>query len=82
MSNELILHCHRLAIKLYQATPEAASDHIDDENARRLIDELLNSSDDELLNTSNELLRSASSPGIASTMLMRFYPISQGVMSH
>ncbi len=36
-------------------------------NARRL--------NDELLNGSNGLLRSASSPGIASTMLMRFYPL-------
>ena len=36
-------------------------------NARQMIDELLNSS--------NGLLRSASSPGIASIMLMRFYPI-------
>ena len=36
-------------------------------NARRL--------NDELLNSSNGLLRSASSPGIASAMLMRFYPI-------
>ncbi len=30
---------------------------------------------DELLNSSNGLLRSASSPAIAPTMLMRFYPI-------
>ena len=56
-------------IKLYQATLEAARDHMVSmtKNARRL--------NDGLLNSSNGLLRSASSPGIASTMLMRFYPI-------
>ncbi len=36
-------------------------------NTRRL--------NDELLNSPNGLLRSASSPAIAPTMLMRFYPI-------
>ena len=51
----------------YQATLRVACDHMDDENTRRL--------NDELLNSSIGLLRSASSPAIAPTMLMRFYPI-------
>ena len=42
-------------------------DHMDDEITRRL--------NDELLNSSSGLLRSALSPAIAPTMLMRFYPI-------
>ena len=59
MSDKLIFYRHRLS--------SDTRDHKDDENTRRL--------NDELLNSSSGLPRSALSPAIAPTMLMRFYPI-------
>ena len=66
MSNELIFCCHRLSSCIKRHLKRLVTISMT-KNARRL--------NDELLNSSNGLLRSASSPDIASTLLMRFYPI-------
>ncbi len=68
MSKEylLIFCCHRLSSCIKRHLKRLVTVSMTN-NARRL--------NDELLNSSNGLLISASSPGIASTMLMRFYPI-------
>ncbi len=66
MSNGHIFHCHRLSSCIKRHLKRLVTVSMTN-NARRL--------NDELLNSSNGLLISASSPGIASTMLMRFYPI-------
>ncbi len=66
MSNELIFYCHRVSSCIKRHLKWLVTISMT-KNARRL--------NDELLNSSNGLLRSASSPCIASTMLMRIYPI-------